>query len=130
MTFLNNDKGSNVLAQESLIFQATYALYLSCYFRFSSFPKKDRFTIGQKTEAILLDLLVLVVKAYHTKNPEIKKNALYCADTKLETLKIIIRLAKDVKALDENSYLDYESRLQEIGRMLGGWIARLNKTAG
>lgn len=39
----------------------------------------------------------------------------------LDLLKILIRLAKDVHALDNKKYLRLEQALQEIGRMLGGW---------
>lgn len=34
---------------------------------------------------------------------------------------MLIRLAKDVQALDNKKYLQLEQALQEIGRMLGGW---------
>jgi len=34
-------------------------------------------------------------------------------------------LAKDVKAIDLRWYIEYEERLQEIGKMLGGWINSL-----
>lgn len=39
----------------------------------------------------------------------------------LDLLKILIRLAKDIQALDNKKYLQLESSLQEVGRMLGGW---------
>ncbi len=39
----------------------------------------------------------------------------------VDLLKILIRLAKDNQALDNKKYLELEERLQEIGRMLGGW---------
>ncbi len=41
--------------------------------------------------------------------------------TSVDLLKILIRLAKDIQALDNKKYLQLESSLQEIGRMLGGW---------
>jgi len=40
----------------------------------------------------------------------------------LDLLKILIRAAKDVQALPENKYLSLQTQIQEIGRMLGGWI--------
>ena len=44
------------------------------------------------------------------------------ADSKLETLKILLRLAKDTQSIDSKKYLNLESYLQEIGKMLGGWL--------
>jgi hypothetical protein len=44
------------------------------------------------------------------------------ASIKLDVLKVLIRLCKDLKVLDNKKYLILESQIQEIGRMLGGWI--------
>lgn len=44
----------------------------------------------------------------------------------LDMLKVFVRLAKDKKALHTDQYLILEERLQEIGRMLGGWIKSSN----
>ena len=41
---------------------------------------------------------------------------------KLDLLKILLRLAKDSLALKDKHYLELQGYLQEIGKMLGGWI--------
>lgn len=41
---------------------------------------------------------------------------------KVDLLKVLLRLAKDTKALSSGSYLTLQDMLQEIGKMLGGWI--------
>jgi len=41
---------------------------------------------------------------------------------KTDTLKILIRLAKEVKALDNKKYIQLEQELQELGKMIGGWM--------
>ena len=43
------------------------------------------------------------------------------ASVKFNALKIFIRLAKDLKCLDNKKYITLEAQLQEIGKMLGGW---------
>ena len=42
--------------------------------------------------------------------------------SKLNFLRVFIRLMSDVKAIDNKKYLSLESNVDEIGRMLGGWI--------
>ena len=121
----NND---NKKAEQTPFFQAVYKLYLSWYIRCGQLPKKDRFTIGQKTENLLLEILLLTVTAYHTNNPELKRQSLLKANTTLECVKISIRLAKDIKALEQHWYIDYQQRIQEMGKMLGGWIGSTYKT--
>ena len=41
---------------------------------------------------------------------------------KIDVLRVLIRLAKEIKALDNKKYLISQECLDEIGRMLGGWI--------
>ncbi len=41
---------------------------------------------------------------------------------KLNFLRVCIRLMKDIKAIDAKKYIIIEANLDEIGRMLGGWI--------
>lgn len=43
------------------------------------------------------------------------------ASVKFDTLKIFIRMAKDLKLLDTKKYIELEKYLQEIGQQLGGW---------
>jgi len=51
-----------------------------------------------------------------------KVETLYKISCKLDLLKILLRLAKDTLALTNKSYLELQEMLQEIGKMLGGWI--------
>ena len=116
---MNMDNNS---AENTPLFQAAYKLYLVWHVRCQLINKKERFAIGQKTENLLLDLITLIVTAYHTKGPAVKKETLFRANAIMECIKIIMRLAKDVKILDRKLYIEYEARLQEMGKMLGGWI--------
>lgn len=46
---------------------------------------------------------------------------------KIDLLKILLRLAKDTKALSSGRYIELQSALQEIGKMLGGWLRASKK---
>jgi len=117
-----NNNQTTPFAHNTPLFQAVYKLYLAWYRRCQTIPKKDRFTIGQKAENTLLEIMTLVVSAYHTKDSVRKREILSQINIKVEGIKILFRLAKDVKAIEQRPYIDYESRLQEIGKMLGGWM--------
>ena len=41
---------------------------------------------------------------------------------KLNFLKVCVRLLKDIKAINSKTYIVLEAELDEIGKMLGGWI--------
>lgn len=46
-------------------------------------------------------------------------------DMKLKIAQTVIRIAHDVKALEDNKYFMLSAALEELGRMLGGWIKSL-----
>ena len=85
-----------------------------------SFPQKDRYVLGQKIETLTLETLQMIVLAgisgKDKKVPFIEKSI-----ASVDLIKIMLRLAKDINILDSKKYLQLESFLQEIGRMLGGW---------
>ena len=125
----NNDNKTKQTAHNTPLFQATYKLYLAWYRRCQTIPKKDRFAIGQKTENLLLEIMTFVVAAYHTKDTIRKREILSQINLKLESVKILLRLAKDVKAIELQPYIEYENRLQEMGKMIGGWMRQTQSSS-
>jgi hypothetical protein len=98
----------------------TYELYKIFYGYLELFPKKDKYTLGAKIENYLLNILELLLLA----SSSVKDKKLPClqqANIKFDTLKILIRLAYEIKVLDEKKYLMIQKYIQEIGKMLGGW---------
>ena len=97
-----------------------YDFYKILYQYLKLFPKKDRYSLGQKLDTLTLTVFELVLMA---RSIEKEKKLVYLEKSivSLDLLKILIRLAKDVHALDNKKYLQLEQALQEIGRMLGGW---------
>jgi len=49
--------------------------------------------------------------------------------SKLDLLKFFMQVAWEVKCLDHKKYAVYADRLNEIGRMIGGWKNFLQKKA-
>lgn len=113
-----------MLAEDIPILQKMYELYKTFYSYSLNFPKKDRFGIGQRCEDLMLTLLQKIIRASKTSR-DIKKRALYEVSIDLDTLKILIRLMKDVRVLDLKKYTVLQENLHEIGKMLGGWIKSL-----
>ncbi len=103
------------------IFQKTYDFYKSLYGYLLTFPKVHRYSLGLKLDATALEIFELLLIAGNTTSIQ-KIVALEKASSKLDLLKLLLRLAKDTQSLDNKKYLHLQSFLQEIGRMLGGWI--------
>lgn len=89
------------------------------------FPKSQRYTLGQTCATNLLIIIEFVLSAASVTNASDKLASLLLASAKLDTLKLLIRLAKDCECVTNVQYLDMQSRLHETGKMLGGWMKSL-----
>lgn len=103
------------------IFAKLYEFYNFLTHAVSSFPKIKRYTLGQELDKQVLSSIELLLSIPSQEN---KLNALKLLSIKIDLLKILLRLAKDNKCLREKNYLLLQASLQEIGRMLGGWIRK------
>ena len=107
------------------IIQKVYDFYREFYLNLPGMPKYDRHTIGLKMQNICLELLENLLSASRT-NKQNKAEFLSKAAIKLDLLKTLLQLSEDIKALPTKRYLFLSEKLQEVGRMLGGWIKSLN----
>src|SRR3989344_5312843 len=103
------------------IFKKTYDLYKKFYGLRGGVPKQDRFTIWQRSEDLILEILEYILDASQLSKIE-KLPILQKASTKLNLLRVFLRLCKETKVLDTKKYIHLEQSVDEIGRMLGGWI--------
>ncbi len=103
------------------IFKRTYDLYKTFYGYRDGIQKQDRHTIWQKCENIILEILEGILLASQAYKSE-KLPILERVSVKLNVLRVFLRLMKDVKIIDNKKYTTLEGLVDEIGRMLGGWI--------
>ena len=106
------------------LFTSTYKLYDGLYEICKKMPKPDRFNLGSKLEINCLDALENIISAESSNDAE-KIVLLRTAHTKIEILKVLLRLAENKRIITTKDYLKIQSEIQEIGRMLGGWIRYL-----
>jgi len=83
-------------------------------------PKGARYTIGTRIENKLLDLLELSYTAYFSKKEEKTAKISRCIFL-LDTLKFIISVAWEAKLISNKQFEEIALKLEEVGRMLGGW---------
>ncbi len=103
------------------ILKKAYDLYHTFHEYRKVVPKNDRFTVFERCEDTILDLLECFVAAgFGDKDHKIA--ILERASIKLNVLRFFIRLMKDTKTFDTKKYTVLQEMIDEIGRMLGGWI--------
>ena len=87
--------------------------------------KGARYTIGTRIENKLLDLLELSYNAYFTEKEKKAEKIANCILI-LDTLKFLVSVAWEGKLISHRHCEIVSLKLEEIGRMLGGWRNSLN----
>lgn len=103
------------------IFKKTCDLYKLFYSYRNTMSKQDRYTIWQRCDAMILDVLEGIMAASQMSKGE-KLPVLERASVKLNFLRVFIRLMHETRGIDGKKYLALQAPIDEIGRMLGGWI--------
>jgi 23S rRNA-intervening sequence protein len=83
------------------------------------FPRSYKFTVGDRIEAVALDVLEALIEATYTRE---RAQHLRRANLGIEKLRFLLRLAADLKLLDQRRYEHAARTLDETGRLIGGWM--------
>jgi four helix bundle protein len=104
--------------------QKTYDLILWVVPILVTFPKSHKFLLGDRIESKLLDLLDNLLAAYYSKERE---QALRQASLEVEQVRFLFRLVKDLGIVNVEKYKNASEKVDEIGKMIGGWMKTLPK---
>lgn len=86
--------------------------------RVGKFAREHRFTLGTRMEEGVLDVLELLAEATYTRD---KRDLLRRANLRLERLRYLVRLAKDLQLFSVKQYEFAANAMQNIGNEIGGW---------
>lgn len=90
------------------------------------FPKGQKFLLGDRIQATALDVLEGLTEATYLREAGA---VLRRVNLLLERLRLLLRLAKDLHYLDLRRYEFVARAVDEIGRLVGGWIKGLRPSA-
>ncbi|MEK7516728.1 MAG: four helix bundle protein [Patescibacteria group bacterium] len=106
-----------------------YEFYKLVHQDSNKFPKTERHALG---EALKSRALALIEGAWEANALPLPERILLLdrLQRTLDLMKILVRLVYDLGIYQLKGYLYREERLQEIGRMLGGWRRQTRKRLG
>ena len=84
-----------------------------------NFPRNRRFTLGERLESGLLDILELLVEAAYSKN---KADTLKRANLRIAVVLHLWRMAFELKIIPSKRYAHGASLLEQLGKQIGGWL--------
>ena len=99
-----------------------YKLIIWMLPKIANFPKDQRFLLADRIERILLDILEMLIEAVYSKD---RRGILIKLNLKLDVLRFMMRIAKDMKYINVKAYDFFCQSVLEIGKMVGGWMRTL-----
>ncbi len=102
----------------------TYDLIMRLLPQIIKIPRSHRFVLGEKIETTVLHILELLIEATYEKE---KIAILKRANIQLEKLRYFIRICKDMKFISIKQYEYVSKEIDEVGRLIGGWIKQQMK---
>jgi len=107
-----------------IIYQKVYDLILYLFPILNRFPKTQKFVLAQQIENSILEIAKLITQANLERD---KRSSLTKIDIELEKLRLLIRLAKDLRFINVKRYEYVSKMVNEVGRLLGGWIRKFSQ---
>ena len=94
------------------------------YTAFVKYPKSEKLGLVADYKENLYEFIFLIVSA---RKKYYKKTTLQDADVRLEMLRMFNDLSYDLHYIDIMRYELIAKQLNEIGRLLGGWIKKVKE---
>jgi len=101
--------------------------YLLWYGYYQILPKLHRHTLGQRIDILFVEIIEAIALASFLRREE-KQPYVRLAIRKVDTLKILLMVLWETKSIENTKYIALSEKIDEIGRMLGGWSGQLVKT--
>ncbi|MEK9134775.1 MAG: four helix bundle protein [Patescibacteria group bacterium] len=108
------------------ILQKAKSAYLLWYQYYPIIPKTHRYSLGQKIDNLFVNAIEAITTAGFL-NKEEKLPYVRLARRKIDTLKIFLMMCWETKSLDDKKYIALSLKIDELGKMLGGWQGQLVK---
>ncbi|MDC8449326.1 MAG: diversity-generating retroelement protein Avd [Nitrospira sp.] len=101
------------------VVQSCHEVILWLIPQLDKFPRVRRFTLGERLETGLIEVLELLVEAAYTRNKEMP---LQRANLRLEVVRHLWRLTYELKVMATRQYEHGARLIDDLGRQIGGWL--------
>ncbi len=88
--------------------------------RTSKFPVNYRHTLGERIARLTLDGTECIIEA---QDPALRTAAIIQMSSVVDKVRLLVRVAHKLGPLDPTGYRLLSERIDELGRMVGGWLA-------
>ncbi len=90
----------------------------------AKFPRDQKFLLADRLQVKVMDVQESCLRAYYGRD---KLHQLDEANMGLEIARHLVRLSYDLHLMNAQKYGLISERIDEVGRMLGGWLRKSRK---
>ena len=108
--------------KELIVWQKSHEMVLKIYKITKDFPKDELFVLVSQIRRAAISVPANIVEGHRRKSLKESINFYSIANASLEELRYHILLSKDLKYISENDYQRFEELMNEVSKILNGWI--------
>lgn len=109
------------MKQEFIIYTRMLEVTLWTFEKANTFPKKQRFVLGQQIETSALRCLRLIIEANNAREAPVTLAKLEHLNVELEVLRSLFRVAFELRFIKAASLGFVTAKIDEVGKMGGSW---------
>jgi hypothetical protein len=103
--------------------KSSYLLWFSYY---QTIPKTHRYSLGLRVDGLFVESIEAITTASFLGKGE-KLPYIRVAIRKTDTLKVFLMILWETRSFDEKKYVALSIKVNEVGKMLGGWHGQIVK---
>ena len=96
------------------------------YGYYTILPKVHRHSLGHRIDTLFVEIIEFIAIACFLSKEE-KLPYVKVAIRKTDTLKVLLMVLWETKSIDNKKYIALSMKMEEVGKMLGGWSGQLTK---
>ncbi len=108
-----------------VIYTRMLEVHLWLFAKVNTFPKQQRFILGQQIQNSSLQCTRSIIEANNAKSVDMTLKRLDALNVELEVLRGLLRIAFEMKFMNARSLGFITSKIDEVGKMTGGWIKKV-----
>jgi hypothetical protein len=94
--------------------------YIVWYGYYQILPKIHKHSLGQRIDTLFVEIMEYIAIASFLSKEE-KQPYIKVAIRKIDTLRVLLMVLWETKSIDNKKYSILSIKIEEVGKMLGGW---------
>jgi len=107
------------------IYKTAYDLLLALMHTTKDYPREFKYTLGEKIQNHVIEILILVYKANSVEN---KKQFISEMLSEIQFLDLFLRISFDLKILPQAKYCFFIEQTSSLAKQAQGWFNSIEQT--